>query len=261
MAVNERDKFAALLIAIGIIAILIVLYVLLFLPTGKPQEAPPPQVDCVEVERYVREAQAASEAGLPAVHEEPPVVTPAVHEEPSVVEFQQAAETNQNNESYQFIDCVDTYLGWQGQSYEYLVDVGRQLDAGLTVPPHTEQFAEAAIIAYHARCFESFIANFAPTSPWTRRGVEVVRKCREAGIDWSMAAATLYAESDWGRQTTGLVWGNAYTLDGWIAWCLREMADPNDVDCFVNEFHMPANRETYRRNFGRVVEMARGWRV
>ena len=252
---TDLEKLATTFIALLVITVLVIVIVMWGVSMLEEPPAQDPPTETVPTDTQVK-------AGQP-VSSEAPV---ALFDEVAKVDNYEAAGTDEAQIAFHFIDCIDTYLAWPPPSYEHLVDSGRRLDMiarGIPAIVYecTDAYKQAALIAFHARCFETFIGYFAPTSPWTGRGIEVVMKCWAAGIDWEMCAATLYAESDWGRQTTGLIFGNAYTLDGWIAWCLKEMADPNDVDNFVNEFHMPANIETYRFNFGRVVEMARGWRI
>lgn len=116
-------------------------------------------------------------------------------------------------------------------------------------------------VAYAAYCFDTFMAEHGPGSLWIGRGYEVVTKCWEAGFLWEFAAACLYAESDWGRQRSGLIFGNASTLDGWIDWVNRNVpGNKMDVDNYVNHFHGALNMETYRINFGNVVNWALDWR-
>jgi len=248
-----------LLLVACVLAVVAVMLVVSLLEADHKEPEPAP-VETVETETQ-------AESAPPVAYVEPVVqednAQEATVEEPAY----QAADRGRDEWqiAFHFIDNVDTYLSWTGASYDHLVDSGRRLDridrgVPAIVYPCTEAYRQAAYIAYYALCWDTFIAYYAPSSLWVGRGLEVARKCEEAGIRWEMAAATLYAESDWGRQRSGLIWGNASTLDGWISWCLREMANPNDVDCFVNEFHMPANIETYHFNFGNVVERARAWR-
>jgi hypothetical protein len=244
---KEARDLLWLVIAIGIVSLLCILYCLHF--TAGTEQPDNPDYDTVIVPTQVEAV--SLDAPVPAAAE-------------TVVQVDNVPEDTTYHAAT-FTDEVATYLNYTGASYDHLVDGGRRLDAidrGIPAVfyPATDAYKEAAYIAYYALCWDTFIAFYAPGSPWVGRGIEVVAKCRAAGIDWAMAAATLYAESSFGCVTSGLVWGNASTLDGWIAWCLREMANPNDVDNFVNEFHMPANIEIYRRNFGAMVERGRAWR-
>jgi hypothetical protein len=259
---TEHDKYWRTVLGILAACVLAVVAVMLVVSLLEADHKEP---EPVPVETVDTETQAES---APPVAYVEPVVQEGNAQEATVEEpAYQAADRGRDEAqiAFHFIDNVDTYLAYEGASGEHLVDSGRRLDMlkrGIPaiVHPHTQAYADAAFIRYYKLCFETFMAYYAPGTPVLAQSMEIARACYEAGIDWEMAAATLYAESNWGRQTTGLVWGNAYDVHGWISWCLREMADPNDVDCFVNEFHMPANIETYRFNFGNVVERARAWR-
>lgn len=257
---REHDRFYLFALAVLVACALAVIGVMLAVSLLEADhDLPDPPTETVETDTQAK-------ADDPATWEVP-VVVETDPDSPFSLSCE-VAKPEPPHTGPQFVDEVDTYLAYidlPNGSYDHLVDSGRRLDAidrgvPAIVYPMSDEYRKAAYIAYYALCFDTFLAYYAPGSLWVGRGLEVARKCEEAGIRWEMAAATLYAESDWGRQRSGLIWGNASTLDGWIAWCLREMADPNDVDCFVNEFHMPANREIYRFNFGNVVERARAWR-
>ena len=165
-----------------------------------------------------------------------------------------------------FHDEIDTYLAYTGASYDHLVDGGRRLDMlkrGIPALffPATQAYMDAAFIAYYDLCFKTFMAFYAPGTPVLARSMEIVKACYLAGIDWEMAAATLYAEADWGRQTTGLVWGNAYSVQGWIQWLQRNVpGDLNDPANVCAHFHGAENMEEYTFNFCNVVERGRAWR-
>jgi hypothetical protein len=145
----------------------------------------------------------------------------------------------------------------------HMLNTGRQLwNMYMGLPydlhPINATLAAACEVIYEGHVWEDVFSYYAPTSPWRWRGEWVVRNLLPYGFEWEFAAAALYAESSWGCNTSAVAFGNAATLQGYIN-LISTYPAPNDINSFVNEWHMPANIETFRHNFGFMVEAMRTW--
>jgi hypothetical protein len=149
------------------------------------------------------------------------------------------------------------------QNLDHLRETGHQLwrmYLGLpyTLYPLSSTYAAAADVVWDGHCWEDIMAYYAPTSPWRYRGEEVARQLLPYGYEWEFALAALFAESSWGCNTSAVAFGNAPNIPRYID-LIRTYPAPNDIDSFVNEWHMPENIEKFRTDFGWMVRAFRTW--
>jgi len=148
------------------------------------------------------------------------------------------------------------------KSYQHLVATGRAVLRGDFTYPMSDEYREAAIIAYEGERWDCWIHLRGYTnSPYYGRGVEIAKYLHARGRAVENCLATLEVESTFGVASTchfGILYGNyPNTVEGYCDLLddYEVSNDPWEQSCFWN---MPGYPR-YQNGFCRVVETIEGF--